>query len=36
MMEEEDKKLAAREAIIDMAKGLGKKVEEDKYGGERN
>lgn len=29
MMEEEDKKLAAREAIIDMAKGLGKVVEED-------
>lgn len=36
MMEEEEKKLAAREAIIDMAKSLGKTVEEDKYSGERN
>lgn len=36
MMEEEEKKLAAREAIIDMAKGLGKVVAEGKNDGERN
>lgn len=36
MMEEEDKKLAAREAIIDMAKGLGKVVEENKNDDKRN
>jgi len=36
MMEEEAQKLAAREAIIDMAKGLGKLVKEDKNDGERN
>lgn len=35
-MEEEEKKIAAREAIIDMAKGLGKKVKEDNSDGERN
>lgn len=33
---EEEKKIAAREAIIDMAKGLGKVVEEGKNDGGRN